>query len=51
MAKSKVFSKEQQEILRRKGIRWQLWEPVQDLPNSMIIRQKITGEFKVIEKR
>lgn len=50
MAKGKEFSQEQKQLLQRKGLKPQFWTLVRELPNSMIIRQVFTGEFKVIEK-
>ena len=51
MAKDKkVLTDEHKQILRRHNLNPQCWELRQDMPNSMIIKHRITGEFKVIEK-
>lgn len=38
-------------LLGEKGMIPSMWEVRQDLPNSMIIRNKITGEFRLIDKK
>lgn len=43
-------SKEQMWIISKHGLDRLLWTVVKDLPHSMIIRHRFTGEFKVIEK-
>ena len=48
-AKSKTFSNTEKEILRAKKLDWRLYEPLQLLPGSMIIKHKITGEIKLVE--
>lgn len=51
MAKAKTFTPEEKRILAAYGLKWMLWTPLQQLPNSMIIRNNLTGEVRVIEKR
>lgn len=51
MAKSKVMTTEQKLLLGEKGLIPHMWEVRQDLPSSLIIRNKITGEFRLIDKR
>ena len=41
---------EQQAVLVENGLRPALWVVVKDLPGSLIIKQRITGEFRVIGK-
>lgn len=43
-------TKEQARIIVKNGLERLLWVVVKDLQNSMIIKHRITGEFKVIEK-
>lgn len=50
-AKSKTFSDTDKEILRAKKLDWRFFEPLQLLPGSMIIKHKITGEVKMVERR
>ena len=42
--------KEQAEIIKRHGLQPHLYTVVKDLPNSLIAKHRITGEFKVLEK-
>lgn len=51
MAKNKSFTQEEKRALSIAQLDWRLWEPLQQLPNSMIIRHRLTGDVKVIEKR
>ena len=48
--KNASTSKSQAEILKAHGLRPQLYTVVKDLPNSMIVKHRITGEFAVLEK-
>ena len=51
MPKAKAFAPEEKRILAAHGLKWVLWTPLQQLPNSLIIINNITGEVRVIEKR
>ena len=51
MAKNKEMTPKQKRILADKGMIPSMWEVRQDLPKSMIIRNKITGEFRLIDKK
>ena len=48
--KNATPSREQAEILRKNGLNRMEWTVVKDLNNSMIVRNRFTGEFKVIDK-
>lgn len=48
--KNATPSKAQTEIIKRNGLNVLCWTVVKELPNSMIVRNRITGEFKVIDK-
>lgn len=48
--KNATPSKTQAEILKAHGLRPQLYTVVKELPNSMIVKHRITGEFSVLEK-
>ena len=48
--KNATPSKEQSEIIKRHGLNTLVWIVVQDLPSSMIVRHRVTGEFKIIGK-
>lgn len=50
MAKNKAPTEEQKRVLKRWGLNPLMWVIQQDLPNSMIVRHRVTGEFKVLEK-
>ena len=49
--KNATPTKEQAEILARHGLKAACWVVIKDLPGSMIVKHRITGEFKMIEKR
>lgn len=51
MAKSKSFSDADKMILKARKIDWRFYEPLQLLPGSMIIKHKITGEVKLVERK
>lgn len=48
--KDKAPTKEQQKILQGHALDRYLWVVVKDLNHSMIVKHRITGEFKVIDK-
>ena len=48
--KNATPSKEQVEILKQNGLNTLCWIVVQDLQNSMIVRHRVTGEFRMIDK-
>ena len=48
--KNATPSKAQEDILRAHSLRPQLYTVVKDLPNSLIIKHRISGEFQVVEK-
>ena len=51
MAKKNIPpSKEQAEVIKRHGLNTLVWVVVQDLTKSMIVRHRVTGEFKIIGK-
>ena len=50
MAKKKLPTPAQQAVLKRHGLSKITWEVLKDLPNSLIIKHRITGEMKVVEK-
>lgn len=41
---------EQSKVLANNGLRPEVWTVVKDLQYSMIVRNRITGEFRVINK-
>lgn len=51
MAKHKKFTAEQLAVLKRNVKGWWIWELVQELPASMIVKQRITGEIRVLDLR
>ncbi len=51
MAKKKPEpNKEQNEVIKRNGLKPLCWVVLQDMPNSMIVKHRVTGEVKVISK-
>lgn len=48
--KNATPSKEQQAVMKRNDLQPACWTVLQDLHNSMIVRHRITGEVKVIDK-
>lgn len=48
--KNATPTKDQKSTLERNGLRPELWVVVKDLPGSLIVKQRITCEFKVINK-
>ena len=43
-------TKAQAEVLKRHGLQHYLYTVVKELPHSLIIKHRITGEFKHIDK-
>ncbi|MBO4938875.1 MAG: hypothetical protein J6C98_07750 [Oscillospiraceae bacterium] len=43
-------TKEQAKVIERNGLNKLTWVVIQDLNHSMIVRHRITGEVKVIDK-
>ena len=48
--KNATPTKEQAETMQRHGLLRYEWVVVKDLTNSMIVRNRETGEFRVLEK-
>ena len=48
--KNATPTREQAHVLHKHGLNPAFWVVVQDFPNSLIIKQRVTGEFKVINK-
>lgn len=48
--KNATPSKEQGRVLEMNGLQKHLWVVVRDLSNSLIIKHRVTGEFRVIGK-
>lgn len=46
----KAFSTEFKALLKQHKLHWIRWELRQDLPQCVIIRDRVTGEFKMLEK-
>lgn len=49
--KNATPSKDQAKILEKHGLKALLWVVVKELPGSMIVKHRVTGEFKVISKQ
>ena len=48
--KNATPTREQQAVLVKNGLRSELWVVVKETQGSLIIKQRITSEFKVIRK-
>lgn len=48
--KNATPTKEQAQVLARHGLQAFMWVVVKDFPGSMIVKHRITGEFKHIRK-
>lgn len=48
--KNAAPTKAQQEVLKRNGLNALTWVVVKDLNHSMIVKHRITGEFRLIDK-
>lgn len=48
--KNATPTKAQSEIIKQNGLNPRTWVVVKELNNSMIVKHRITGEFKVIDK-
>ena len=48
--KNATPNKAQQLVLKRNKLEPLVWVVLQDMEHSMIIKHRITGEFKVIDK-
>ena len=49
--KNSTPTKTQQEILKQNGLKPHLYTVVKELDASMIVKHRITGEFKMINKQ
>lgn len=50
-AKNAPPTREQLEIIKRNGLPPACWVVLQDMQHSMIIRHRVTGEVKVVDKK
>lgn len=48
--KNATTNREKKAVLARHGLRPLEWAVVKELNHSLIIKNRITGEFKVVEK-
>lgn len=48
--KNATPTRQQQEVMRKNGLNSTLFVVVKDLPHSMIIKHRITGEIKVLDR-
>ena len=49
--KNATPTKEQQAVLKNRGLNPLFWVVVRDLQDSMIVRNRVSGEFKVVTKK
>ena len=50
MQKNATPTMAQAEALKRAGLATIAWAVVRELPHSLIVKHRVTGEFKVIDK-
>lgn len=48
--KNATPTKEQKAVMEKRGLKPAFWVVVNETPRSLIVKQRITGEFKVIDK-
>lgn len=48
--KNATPTREQKAIMEKRGLKSAFWVVVNETPMSLIVKQRITGEFKVIAK-
>ena len=48
--KNATPTREQKAVLEKRGLNPLCWVVVNETPRSLIIKQRITGEFRVIDK-
>lgn len=48
--KNATPTKEQARIMEKNGLKSACWVVVKEMPRSMIVKHRITGEFRMIEK-
>lgn len=48
--KNATPTKEQKAVMEKRGLKPAFWVVVNETPRSLIIKQRVTGEFKVIDK-
>ena len=48
--KNATPNKAQRQVLKRNGLNVLTWVVIKDLNHSMIVKNRITGEIKVIDK-
>lgn len=48
--KNATPSKAQQEVLKKNGLNAMLWVVIKELNHSMIVKNRVTGEVKLINK-
>ena len=50
-SKGKTFTMDEKAILKRKDIDHRFWEPIEQQAGSMIIKNRFTGEVRVIHQK
>ena len=48
--KNATPTKEQKDILERNGLKAMCWTVIQDFQHGMIVRNKLTGDVKMLNK-
>ena len=48
--KNATPTKEQKAAMEKRGLKPAFWVVVNETPRSLIVKQRVTGEFKVIDK-
>lgn len=50
-SKNKGFTDQEKAMLRKQGYDPRFWEPIEQKPGSMIIKNRFTGEVKMVYKK
>ena len=48
--KNATPTREQKAVMEKRGLKPAFWVVVNETPHSLIVKQRITGEFRVIDK-
>ena len=46
----KKFSDEEKDLMKAKGLPWRLWEVLFRAPSSIIVKNVVNGEVRLIER-
>ena len=47
----KKFTDDEKDLMKAKGLPWRLWEVIFRAPSSIIIKNIVSGEVRLIDKK